>query len=36
MFSGDDFSNTSRYFLDKNIVDVAKSSQFAGSSSIEE
>ena len=31
MFSGDDFSKTSKYFLDKKIVEIAKSFQFKGS-----
>ena len=31
MLSGDDFSKTSKYFLDKKIVDMAKSSHFRGS-----
>ena len=31
IFSGEDFSKTCRYFLDKKIVETAKSSHFSGS-----
>ena len=35
MFSGDEFSKTSKYFLDKNIVEIATPSQFKGSCAVE-